>query len=65
MREVVFIVREASDGWYVEDGAATGPVISLERAVDLAEGMASALARTGTCARVEIRRRDQRRQPSD
>jgi hypothetical protein len=63
MREMVFTVREANDGWYVEDGSAMGPFISLERAVDLAEGMASALARTGTLARVEIRKRDRGRVP--
>jgi hypothetical protein len=63
MREMVFIVREASDGWYVEDGSAMGPFISLERAKDLADGMASALAITGTLARVEIHRLEREEPP--
>lgn len=54
MQEMVIIVREAAEGWYVEDGTTIGPFISLQRAKDLADGMAAAILLQGDAARVVI-----------
>jgi len=52
--EIVFTVREFPAGWVVEGGVTTGPFVSRDRALDLAEGMALAIRDTGQAARVVI-----------
>ncbi len=54
LEEIIFVVRELAGGWIVVDGMINGPFSSKIRAVDLAEGMASAVRATGQPARVVV-----------
>jgi hypothetical protein len=49
-----FTVFEETTGWFVRGGHSLGPFFSKQRAVDLAEGMVSALRAVGEDAEIFI-----------
>ena len=54
MDKIVFTVSKSDAGWFVFDGSAIGPFISKAHAVELAEGMAAAIVRSGQEAEVVV-----------
>jgi hypothetical protein len=54
MARTMFTVFENASGWFVGGRGLIGPLPSRERAIDLAEGMAWAVAATGHVAEVRV-----------
>ena len=47
MTRLIFTIVEEATGWFVNGGGPLGPSFSKQRAVDLAEGMVSAIRACG------------------
>lgn len=54
MAKLVFVVSECPEGWIITGPSVMGPFVSKARALDLAEGMASALEAAGEDAEVKV-----------
>jgi hypothetical protein len=51
---MVFTISEERAGWFVDGTTPIGPFISKQRALDLADGMVSALMASGEDAEVVV-----------
>ena len=54
MSRIVFTVVEEETGWFVNGAEPMGPFFSHARALDLAQGMVSAIRATGAEAELSI-----------
>jgi hypothetical protein len=65
MSLIVFTVSQERNGWFVDGAHAHGPFASRERALDLAEGMATAIIATGQGAEIMVAANPNLRDPFD
>ncbi|CAN5306878.1 hypothetical protein BH11PSE2_BH11PSE2_08600 [soil metagenome] len=54
MQHLTFVVSQRQEGWYVQGCSALGPMHTRQQAIDLAEGMALVVARSGMESHVEL-----------
>ena len=57
MTRMVFTVVEEATGWFVNGGESLGPFFSKERALDLAQGMVTAIRAMGEEAELVVEAR--------
>jgi len=57
MTRLTFTVVEEATGWFVNGGDPLGPFVSKQRAVDLAEGMVTAIRACGEEAELVVETR--------
>ena len=57
MTRLIFTVVEEATGWFVNGGDPLGPFFSKQRAIDLAEGMVTAIRACGEEAELVVESR--------